>query len=575
MAPTQHPADSVLADFILGKLLDRADAEAERHLADCPYCQSRAAAARPDDTLLSLVAAAGTRADAEQSEAPTLPGGLTPAEFTPAEMTRPREWAGGKPRPAAARVGVDAEVPNVLAGHPRYRPVRLLGSGGMGVVWLVEHAVMGRQVALKIIRPGFLARPGAAERFGREVRAAAQLNHPNIAVAYDADEAGGVQFLVMEYVPGETLLEVVKRGPLPVAEACRTARDAARGLAHAHAAGLVHRDVKPGNLIRAAGGAVKILDFGLVAREAEADGLTGENVVVGTPDYIAPEQATDARAGDARSDVYSLGCTLYHLLSGRVPYPSRWAILKLDAHRDLTMSPDPIPGLPERLAAVLAQMLAKNPADRYQTADAAADALNDFCVTLTELPRLALTDVRGQHPRPRYRRRFAVAAGVLAVLAAVAALAVVFKIALDRDVVTVESGDPDIEVAMKRNGELVRILDAMTKQVWEPDARMIRLRPDGGDPQGCDPQVVRRDDDAAVTIRRTPAPDRQALLAVTDFRETLRLVELRGWLDGLAVGFRPIRFSAWAGVFPPRFDFAGAGDAFRYGAVWIEFSPGK
>src|SRR5262249_35541894 len=161
-----------------------------------------------------------------------------------------------------------------------------LGAGGMGSVWLAEHAVMDRPVAVKVIRPELLARRGAADRFLREVRAAAKLHHPNIVTAFDAEQVGASCLLVIEYVPRETLAEVVKAGPLPVAEACRAARDAACGLAHAHAAGLVHRDVKPGNLIRTADGATKVLDFGLVVADPDREaGLTGENMVIGTPDY--------------------------------------------------------------------------------------------------------------------------------------------------------------------------------------------------------------------------------------------------------------------------------------------------
>src|SRR5205085_8073121 len=131
----------------------------------------------------------------------------------------------------------DTDVPPALAGHPKYRVLRRLGTGGMGTVWLAEHAVMNRLVAVKVIRPDLLAKPGATERFLREVRAAAKLHHPNIATAFDAESVGDSWLLAMEYVPGETLGDRVQSGPLPVPEACRAVRDAARGLAHAHAAG--------------------------------------------------------------------------------------------------------------------------------------------------------------------------------------------------------------------------------------------------------------------------------------------------------------------------------------------------
>ncbi len=495
---TTHLADTTLADFVLGKLADTDTAAAERHLADCPHCQARAAAARPDDRLLTLLVAAAARAGAERADTLTLPPGGTPADFAPG-----RPW-GGDGLSGPAHVAADDRLPDGLLRHPRYRPVRRLGGGGMGVVWLAEHTVMERPVALKFIRPVFLARPGAVELFRREVRAAARLNHPNIATAYDADEAEGAHFLVMEYVPGETLLDVVKRGPLPAAEACRAARDAARGLAHAHAAGLVHRDVKPGNLIRAADGTVKLLDFGLVGVGAGPAGLTGDNLVVGTPDYIAPEQASDAQASDGRADVYALGCTLYHLLAGRVPYPAGSAQHKIDAHRHAAASAEPLAGVPAPLLAVLTTMMAKNPADRYPTAGAVADALEPFCDS---------PDRPGVAPSPAGRRsgrRLAVAVGAITVMAALLAAGVVYKIERDDVVVTIQTDDPDIEVVLRRNGDLVRIVDAKAKQSWELDTRKMRLTPGGGelsvDLPGREPLVLRRNGDAAVTIRRQPPP---------------------------------------------------------------------
>ncbi|HSQ57713.1 MAG TPA: serine/threonine-protein kinase, partial [Gemmata sp.] len=206
-----------------------------------------------------------------------------------------------------------------MAKHSKYRVIRCIGTGGMGTVWLAEHTVMNRQVAIKVIRSDMLTRPGAADRFLREVRSAAKMHqHPNVVTAFDAEVVGDSCLLVMEYVPGQTLDELVKAGPLSGAEACQAVRDAARGLAHAHAAGLVHRDVKPHNLIRAADGVVKVLDFGLagvLAGEVASscgEQLTGAGMVCGTPDYIAPEQIADPHAADARADIYGLGCTLYH-----------------------------------------------------------------------------------------------------------------------------------------------------------------------------------------------------------------------------------------------------------------------
>src|SRR5262249_43931811 len=181
----------------------------------------------------------------------------------------------------------------------------------MGSVYEAEQIVMRRRVALKVIRRAATASPAALERFGREVRAAARLSHPNIVTAFAAETAGDLHFLVMEYVQGISLASLVnERGPLPVEEACEYVRQAALGLQHAHERGLVHRDVKPGNLIRCSDGTVKILDFGLAALTAEGGGgLTEANVVMGTPDYMAPEQAEDSHGTDIRADLYGLGCT--------------------------------------------------------------------------------------------------------------------------------------------------------------------------------------------------------------------------------------------------------------------------
>src|SRR5262249_32005646 len=353
-----------------------------------------------------------------------------------------------------SRTTPDNAVPPALADHPKYRVIRRLGTGGMGSVWLAEHTVMNRQVAVKVIRPDLLAKPGATERFLREVRAAAKLHHPNIVTAFDAEPVGDSCLLVMEYVPGETLGDRVKAGPMPVAEACRAARDAARGLAHAHAAVLVHRDVKPHNLIRAADGTTKVLDFGLAgvaAGESIAQGgtgLTGAGMVVGTPDYIAPEQATDPHTADARADIYGLGCTFYHLLAGRPPVPEGSIMEKLDAQK--TRDPDPIPGMAAGVALVLARMIAKRPEDRYQTADEGVAALQ----TLIH----AECSTAPSPSRPRRRWRTLVAAAALA--AAICLVGAIIYVETDKGDFVIETNDKDIAVMVNRQG--VKITDIKT-----------------------------------------------------------------------------------------------------------------
>ncbi|HKB00874.1 MAG TPA: protein kinase, partial [Gemmataceae bacterium] len=507
-----HPTDRELQSFLLGKLADPDQGQVESHLADCPECGRRALSTPADDTLTELLAAARTRLDSERASAPTptLDGSATPPAFAPTlAWEAPGADATGlaPPHPAA---------PPALATHPKYRVVRRLGTGGMGTVWLAEHQVMHRPVAVKVIRPDLLARPGATDRFLREVRAAARLHHPNIVTAFDAEPVGDSCLLVMEYVPGQTLGERLEAGPLPVAEACRAVRDAARGLAQAHAVGLVHRDVKPHNLIRAADGTTKVLDFGLAGvgagevPTASGDGLTGAGMVVGTPDYIAPEQIADPHAADARADIYGLGCTLYHLLAGRPPLPDGSVAEKLAAQP--TYKPDPIPGLAADLTAVLAKMLAKRPEDRYQTADEVVDALDRI--------------IDGVRPTPAHKwsctgKPWPLSA-VLAVAAIVVAAGVVFKIHRDNQIVQVEVDDPDIEVVMKRKGEIVLIRDAKTGRTWEYDTFKHQIglvdEPDGlklGVPEG-QPFVLRRNGERAFTVTRLAAwstwnePARQA-----------------------------------------------------------------
>jgi serine/threonine protein kinase len=286
------------------------------------------------------------------------------------------------------RRGIAPSVPKglapELAHHPRYRVVELLGAGGMGTVYWAEHRVMKRPVALKVINSRLVDNPSAVERFHREVQAAACLSHSNIVTAYDAERVGDLHFLIMELVDGVTLDRLVaQEGALPVAHACNYARQVAMGLQHAHEHGMVHRDIKPANLMLACEGQVKILDFGLARFASEngpAGGLTDSGTLAGTPDYIAPEQAEDASQADIRADIYSLGCTLYFLLTGQPPFPLGSVFQKLLAHH--LQAPQPLTAfrddLPSGLVEVFERMTAKDPAYRYQTPAEVARALLPF-----------------------------------------------------------------------------------------------------------------------------------------------------------------------------------------------------
>ncbi len=311
------------------------------------------------------------------------------------------------------------KLPTGLTDHPRYEVLDLIGAGGMGCVYKAQHRFMDRLVALKVINHCLLDRPEMAARFLQEVRTAARLNHPNIVRAFDADRVGDTYFLVMEYVDGVSLDQVVtERGPLPVAEACDCARQCALGLQHAWQHGMVHRDIKPQNLMRSPDGHVKILDFGLARYVSEVApvwaipvpnseppaatppaqapcsdlptaprgyGPPGADWVytypgVGTADYMAPEEILDARRADIRADIYGLGCTLYRLLTGEVPFPGGSAEEKLRRH--LSAEPRPLaalrPEVPPALAQLVARMMAKDPARRPQAPAEVAQGLVPF-----------------------------------------------------------------------------------------------------------------------------------------------------------------------------------------------------
>ena len=257
-----------------------------------------------------------------------------------------------------------------------------LGEGGMGMVFKAEHRRMDRIVALKVLSPRLTAHPQALARFQREARAAAKLEHPNIVIAHDADESGGTHFLVMQYVEGVNLArQVVQYGTFPLDDALRCILQVARGLEYAHSRGVVHRDIKPSNLLLTAeqssglsklddrlegGRIVKILDMGLARLEsagADQDQITGTGQILGTVDYMAPEQAWDTKQADARADIYSLGMTLWYLLLGRPCFSGDSSLQKLMAHQTASQAPSlraECPQVSAELDSVFAKMVARS-----------------------------------------------------------------------------------------------------------------------------------------------------------------------------------------------------------------------
>jgi eukaryotic-like serine/threonine-protein kinase len=287
---------------------------------------------------------------------------------------------------------------NILEGRHKgfflgkYKLLNHLGTGGMSSVYLAEHVLMQRRVAIKVLPKNRVEDSSYLARFHREAQAAAALDHRNIVRAYDVDNDGNIHYLVMEYVEGCDLQQLIKNeGPLDYLVAADFIRQAADGLAHAHKANLIHRDVKPANLLVDQKKVVKVLDLGLARftcdEQASLTVAFDENVL-GTADYLAPEQALDSHGVDARADIYSLGCTLYFLLTGHPPFPDGTLPQRLMMHQK---QPPPSilkdrPDAPQELLDICAKMMAKKPDQRYQSMADVSRALADWLTSQGKKP---------------------------------------------------------------------------------------------------------------------------------------------------------------------------------------------
>ena len=365
-----HPSAQTLGSFGLGKLDDELSEAVGRHLEECDDCRNRVAELSADN-FLKKVRRAEKPVDVTNTGASLGDWSQTGAGLNPQQQG-----------PPAADT-----LPPGFADNPDYEILRELGRGGMGVVYLAHNKLLGRDEVLKVMGRRIMERPGGLDRFLREIRAVAKFRHPNIVSAYSATRIGESLVFSMEYVDGLDLARLVKaKGPLSVNHACHFIHQAALGLQHAHEEGLVHRDMKPANLMLAKKNGkpiVKVLDFGLakLTREEKIDGgLTSEGQALGTPDFIAPEQIRAAQSADIRADIYSLGGTLYYLLAGRPPFKATSLYDMYQAH--ISRDADPLnlirPEVPSELAALVAKMLAKEPAERFQTPGEVAEALSPF-----------------------------------------------------------------------------------------------------------------------------------------------------------------------------------------------------
>jgi serine/threonine protein kinase len=345
-----HPTEQTLSSFGLGKLDDGPAEAVNKHLEQCPDCRKRVAELSAD-SFLERVRDARKPSDKSTSGEPQAGG--------------TQNYKGSLTPPAA-----DA-LPPGLADHPDYEIKKELGRGGMGVVYLAHNKLMGRDEVLKVMGRHIMERPGVLDRFLREIRAVARLRHPNIVTAYSAVRVGESIVFAMEFVDGLDLARMVKaKGPLPVSHACNFVYQSALGM-------LSRKGSKA---------TVKVLDFGLAKAtcEEQVDGaLTSQGQALGTPDFIAPEQIQDAPNVDIRADIYSLGATLYYLLTGQPPFKAKSLYDVYQAHisRDADRLNLVRPEVPAELAALVAKMMAKDPARRFQTPGAVAQALAPFFKT--------------------------------------------------------------------------------------------------------------------------------------------------------------------------------------------------
>jgi serine/threonine protein kinase/WD40 repeat protein len=365
-----HPTEQTLLAYGLGHLDDASAESVHDHLESCSDCRRRLAELSSDRVL---------GRPREVQGRPRSPG---PLMSSTAGLSILAAGAAGSPPPPPA-----STLPPGLADHPDYEITRELGRGGMGVVYLARNRLMGRMEVLKVVGSHLTNRGAGLDRFLGEIRNAARLHHPNIVTAYSALRIGESLVLAMEYVEGLDLSRLVKaKGQLPVVHACNYTQQAALGLQHADEHGMVHRDIKPSNLMLTRQGdraLIKVLDFGLakVRSEGAVDvSLTHEGQMLGTPDYIAPEQIRDARRADIRADIYSLGCTLYYLLTGGPPFRGECLYDILQAHQSMEAMPLNLkrPEVPMELAALVAKMMAKDPERRFQRPRDVARALAPF-----------------------------------------------------------------------------------------------------------------------------------------------------------------------------------------------------
>ena len=492
------PDEQTLRRFLLGQLPASEAAPVEAYLETHPDTARDLDRLTADDPLTAALR--GRTADpAVPPEAEVLARKL---ESLPAEQTRSAagdssgEWSAGRTDEDVTALLGPPRGPGELGWLGDFRVVRVLGRGGMGVVFEAEDPKLGRRVAVKAMLPRLAADPLAKQRFVREAQAAAAVEHDHVVPIHLIGEAGGVPFLVMPFLKGESLDGRLKRdGTLPVAEVVRIGREVAEGLAAAHARGLVHRDIKPGNLwLEAPRGRVKVLDFGLARPVAAGPGveITQSGAVVGTPAYMSPEQGRGLPV-DFRTDLFSLGGVLYRAATGRTPFTAADAAGMLMAlAADTPADPRRFnPKLPGPLAGLILRLLEKDPANRPASAAEVARLLAPAVEPLAGEERRPEFDFDDTEvvpearpvppPRPRYGRWVAAAVALLGLGIGLLFAPTVIRVVTNKGELVIEVDDPRIEVVVKGPNAEVHDKSRDRRYVLKAgDGRVEFLDPDGG-----------------------------------------------------------------------------------------------
>jgi eukaryotic-like serine/threonine-protein kinase len=526
------PEVTSLQRLLLGTLGTADTEQLENHIAQCDHCGRSLDTLMREDNVLHLLSSSATGStptnhvqtliERLKNLPSSLPADATPTTTAPSPESRGLHDA-ATPEERGSPEDADIEAIRHLLAPPEspdeigrlgpYRIRKLIGMGGMGVVFEADDLQLQRGVALKVIRPGLANHTDARQRFLREARAMAAIEHDHIAVIHHAGEEGSVLYLVMPLLKGETLeMRLQREGKLPITEVVRIGKETAKGLAAAHARGLIHRDIKPGNLwLEEGAGRVKILDFGLAQAVEQAGSLTGPGLVVGTPAYMAPEQAGGTTA-DARTDLFGLGCLLYRCCTGELPFHGETTLqvlrsLELDEPRPPN---DLNPDVPSALSALILQLLAKDRAQRPPSAQSVVDALDRIEHGSPILQ--ASVPVAIQPPalsRRRLLQRVAAAIVVFALLGIPSFLfgPAVYRFATDQGQLAIETDDPDIEIVVKQRGQQVQILDGKTGRSVTLKAGNYDLAIQTGKPGlelSADRFTLRRGQKQIVAVRWSP-----------------------------------------------------------------------